>query len=272
MPMKLFTPVLAFTVLSIFAFSRTSDHGEKEKKYPSAFKEGIVVNGNSREWENSLFSFNKQAQANYAIVNDTNAFYICVRIADEAAQMKVMRNGMEIRFNSKGKKKPEATLHFPTGSRMDQGEHRDRKTMHLMFLLQMQDMELSGFKEGVNGFQNIKSGKNGLMTAMNWDSVNVMVYEARVPFNVFAGDIRIADPLTVGIIIKGAPKPREGTGDKMHEGGSGMQGGRGQDRPGGMNQGGMGREGEGQMRENGDNLKMFEDDEIWRSIVVAKKE
>ncbi len=271
MQMKLFTLSLAFMVMSAFGFTRTSDHGDKGKKYPFCFKEGIVVNGNSAEWENSLFSFNKPARVNYAIVNDTGAFYICIRIADEAAQMKVLRSGVELRFNSKGKKKAEATLHFPIGGRMNLGAQRDRKTMHLMYLLQMQDMELSGFKNGVNGFQNIKSGKNGITAAVNWDSAGVMVYESRVPFSVFAGDVRAANPLAIGIIIKGAPKPKEGQGEGMQERGSGnIQSERGQDRSGGMRPGGMGRE--GQMQDSGENMKMFEDDEIWRSIVIAKKE
>jgi hypothetical protein len=192
-------------------------------------------------------------------------------------QMKVLRSGIDIRFNSKGKKKAEATLHYPIGGRTDLGgrmnpnDHRDRKTIHLMYLLQMQDMELSGFKNGVNGFQNIKSGKNGITAAVNWDSVNVMVYEARIPFTVFAVDIRAANPLAVGIVIKGIPKPRDAQGREMKEGNPGdAQGGYGQDRSGGMRPGGMGME--GQMQGPGDNNKMFEDDEIWRSIVVAKKE
>jgi hypothetical protein len=277
MQMKLFALIMAFPVMSTFGFTRTSNHPDKGKKYPFFYKEGIVVNGNSSEWENSLFNFNKQAQVNYAIVNDTCAFYFCIRIADEAEQMKVFRSGIEIRFNSKGKKKAEATLHFPIGGRtdmggrMDMGDRRDRKRMHLMFLLQMQDMELTGFKNGVNGFQNIKSGKNGIMAAVNWDSTNVMVYEARVPFSVFAADIRAVTPIAVGIVIKGAQKPRQEQGEGTQEGGQGeMPGGHGQDRPGGMHPGGMGRE--GQMNGSGDNQKMFEDDEIWQSIVVAKKE
>jgi hypothetical protein len=271
MQMRLITLFLVFLFFSAFGLTPSPDHGEKGKKYPSTFKEGVAVNGNSAEWENSLFSFDKSAQVNYAIVNDTSAFYICVMIADDAAQFKVLRNGIELRFNSKGKKKPEATLHFPMGGRMNLGEHRDRKTMHLMFLIQMQDMELSGFKNGVNGSQNIKSGKNGFMAAVNWDSVNVMVYEARVPFNVFMEDVHAANPLAVGIVIKGAPKPKEGRGEGLQEGETGdMQGGRGQNRPGGMHQGGMDRE--SRMQGSGENMKMFEDDEIWRSIVVAKKE
>jgi len=271
MQMRLFTLILAFPVMISYGFTRNSDHGDKGKKYPSSYKEGITVNGNSQEWENSLFSYNKPALVNYAIVNDSNAIYICIRIADEAVQMKVVRNGIELRFNSKGKKKAEATLHYPIGGRMNQGVQHDRKTMHLMYLLQMQDMESSGFKNGVNGFQNIKSGRNGLAAAVNWDSAGVMVYEARIPFNAFAEDVRAANPLAVGIVIKGAPKPKEGQGERMQEGGSGdMQGGHGQDHPGGMHQNGMGRE--GQMQGSGENMKMYEDDEIWRSIAVAKKE
>ncbi len=271
MQMKSYTLILALILIDIFAFSRTLNYMDKGKKYPATFKEGITVDGNSREWENSLFSFNKSAQVNYAIVNDTGAFYICLRIADDATQIKVLLSGVELRFNSKGKKKAEATLHFPIGSRMNQEVQHNRKTLHLMYLLQMQDMELSGFKNGANGSQNIKSGKNGFAASVNWDSTDIMVYEARIPFNVFLEDIRGANPLTVGIVIKGLPKPKEAQGDRSQEEGSGeMQGGRGQGRSGGMHPGGMGRE--GQMQNSGGNMKMFEDDEIWRSIVVAKKE
>jgi len=269
---KIVLLIMAFAMIHLLCSAGNSNHPDKGKKYPSSYKEGIVVNGNSSEWETSLFNFNKEAQVNYSIVNDTGAFYICIRIANESEQMKVLRNGIEIRFNSKGKKKAEATLHYPIGGktdmggRMNPGDNRGRKTMHLMFLLQMQDMELIGFKNGINGFQNIKSGKNGILAAVNWDSTNVMVYEARIPFNTFATDMKDAYPLAVGIIIKGAPKPRQEDGDAgmQQQGQGGMQG-----RPGQGQQGGMGREGSMQ---NYDSMKIYEDDEIWQSIVVEKKE
>lgn len=275
---KIFLPVIAFAVIGTLCFAMTSNHPDKGKKI------SILLQGwNCCEWkffrmENSLFNFNKQAQVNYSIVNDTSAFYICFRIADEYAQMKALRNGIEIRFNSRGRKKAEATLHYPIGGkndmggRMNQGDNRSRKTMHLMFLLQMQDMELIGFKNGINGFQSIKSGKNGFLAAVNWDSTNVMVYEARIPFSAFVTDVNIANPLAVGIIIKGAPKPRQegGEGGMPDQGQGGMQGRQGQGGSGGMNSGGMGRD--GSMQGYSDNMKIFEDDEIWQSIVVAKKE
>lgn len=270
MRIKSFLFILACIGTGLLAYTQKPVQKEKGKKYPSVFKEGITVNGNSLDWENSLFNFDKSAQANFAIVNDTGAFYICLRIANDAAQFKVLRNGIDLRFNSKGKKKPEATLHFPMGGRMNFGEQRDRRTMRLMALLQMQDMEMSGFRDGFNGIQNIKSGKNGFMACLNWDSINVMIYEVRIPFRAFNTDINTANPLAVGIIIKGAPKPKEPRQD-MQDGGQGdMRGGQGQGRHGGMNHGDMGRE--GQMSEYGGNMQLFEDDEIWRYIVVAKKE
>ena len=76
MHIKLFRLILVFPAMSMFGLIRSTDHPDKGKKYPSFYKEGIVVNGNSSEWENSLFSFNKPAQVNYALVNDSNAFYI----------------------------------------------------------------------------------------------------------------------------------------------------------------------------------------------------
>ena len=273
MNVKLFILILVFTVGNSFGFARSSNHHDKEKKFPSTYKEGIVVNGNSSEWANELFNFNKQAQVNYAIVNDTAAIYICLRIADDAAQMKILKSGIDICFNTRGKKKAEAKLHFPIGSkpdamssRVNPGDRRGRKNIHLMFLLQMQDMELSGFKSNVNGFQNIKSGKNGVLAAINWDSTNVMVYEARIPFTAFNQDVKSLEPLNVGIIIKGTPKPVHPPDDTQNGQDMAGQGNRGGMRPGGgVNQAQL-------MEQRADNQKMYEDDEIWRSIAIAKKE
>jgi hypothetical protein len=99
-----------------------------------------------------------------------------------------------------------------------------------------------------------------------------MVYEARIPFSVFTADLHTANPIAVGIVVKGAQKPRQESGERMQEGGQGeMPGGQGQGRPGGMHPGG-GSGMEGQMGQHGDNQKMFEDDEIWNLIVIAKKQ
>ncbi|MGA3014240.1 MAG: hypothetical protein ABSD71_09410 [Bacteroidales bacterium] len=272
MRIKVFLLVTAYIVFGASCFTKASDHKSKEKKYPSSYKTGIVVNGISSEWDASRFNFNKQAQVNYSIVNDSSAFYLCIRIADEYEQMKALRNGIELRFNTRGKKKTEETVLFPIGGKMEMGgrmsddEKRNRRTMQLMLLLKMQDMEVTGFRNGVNGMQNIKSGKNGFLAAFNWDSTNVMVYEARIPFNAFITDVKEANPLTVGIIIKGAtkPKPEDNDAGMQNQGQGGMPG-----HQGGMNQGATG--GGGQMQSYA-NMKIYEDDEIWQSIVVAKKE
>ena len=146
------------------------------------------------------------------------------------------------------------------------GIQTDRKRIHMMMLLQMQDMELTGFREGVNGFQHYKSGRNGITAAVTWDSTNTMVYEARIPFMVFRGDITLSAPLSFGIMIKGTPKPKEGETDKMNEGGQeGMQGHGGGMRPGSN----LGHE-QGMLGSNDTN--QFEDDVIWRMMMIAKKE
>jgi hypothetical protein len=275
MRIKVFFLVTTFLIFGASGFTKASDHQSKEKKYPSSYKAGVVVNGNSSEWDASMFNFNKQAQVHYSIVNDSSAFYLCIRIADEYEQMKALHNGIELRFNTRGKKKTEETLLFPIGGkmemegRMSQDDKRSRKTMHLMFLLKMQDMEVTGFRNGVNGMQNTKSGKNGFLAALNWDSTNVMVYEARIPFSAFNADVKAANPLTVGIIIKEAtkPKPEDNDAAMQNQGQGGMQGHQGQ---GQGRQGGMG--GNGSMQGYGNNMKIFEDDEVWQSISVAKKE
>jgi hypothetical protein len=262
---------LVVLLSSLNVFPPDSYASGKGKKYPSVYKEGIVADGRSQEWESALFSYKEDSKVNYAIVNDSAALYVCVRIADEPQQMKALTNGMEILFNSRGKKKAEASLMFPIGMKMNPQLRRDRKTTHLMYLLQMQDMELEGFKEGFNGFQKVKSARSGISVALNWDSTNIMVLEARIPFQCFPGDIRNAEPVSVGIVIKGAPKPKQGEGNGPSEGNpGGMQGGHNPDRQNQMQQEGMGMD--GGTSPMGGNMKVFEDEEIWKFIVVAGKE
>jgi hypothetical protein len=73
----------------------------------------------------------------------------------------------------------------------------------------------------------------------------------------------------VGIIIKGAEKPKEGATSDGNPADPQGGGGVGHERPGSMPQQGPGMD--GATRPTGNSMKMYENDEIWRFIEVAKK-
>jgi hypothetical protein len=248
---------------------------EKNKKYPALYCGNIVVDGNPGEWPTTSFQTNKDAFLVFAVANDSANLYFCIKIKDEKQQMRVMRSGMDLWIDVKGKKKKETGICFPLSHTLPPGDNRsmasggrpDPKKMRLMFLLQVKEMELKGFREGLNGMVNNKANRSGIMAVINWDSANSMVYEARIPFRSLNADITALDHVSVGMIMKALPKPQGQPGEGRQEGGIGMNDheGTGGQRPPG-----------GQPREGGsygfdDRNQLFDDVAAWTEAGIAKK-
>jgi hypothetical protein len=152
--------------------------------------------------------------------------------------------------------------------------------MKLLFLLQAKDMELTGFKEGINGLQRSITNKTGVQTVLKLDSTNILIYEAKIPFAIFTSDLTKAEPFAVGFILKGLERPKIQEGEDAHGGGmenrkgsggiGGGYGGEGRDGHGG---GGYNRQGSNRNEtgEPGNNPRqmMFEDTSMWIKLSVA---
>jgi hypothetical protein len=250
---------------------------EKNKKYPSFYRENIVVDGNAREWPANSFLTDKEAMMVYSAANDSGNFYICVKIKDEVQQMRVMRSGMDIWINLNGKKKKETGIHFPLAQTLPPSEHRnlntngrpDPKKMRMMFLLQVKEMELQGFRTEYNGAVNNKANKSGIVVVINWDSLNTMVYEARIPFRTLNADISTLDHVSIGMIMKALSKPKpeeeqshQDNGGIMNspENGTGMGD---RQHSGGMHQ--------GEPFGAGDTHRLYEDVDAWMELGIARK-
>jgi hypothetical protein len=274
---------LAFLLIPYLAMALLPSGKDKGKHYPAHFNTNITVDGNAREWPDSLFTRDVDSKIVYAVVNDSSNLYVCIMLYDDKQQMKFFREGMEVWFDPGGKKSKAACVHYPLNttlnpagrSGMRSSDPSAMKSIKLAFILQAKDLELSGFKEGIDGMYDNNSNRTGAKTKIRLDSTNVLVYESKIPLSLFKTDLLKSNPLSMGIIIHGigysTEKGTVKTSDR-NQGGMNGQGG-GHEGPGGQ-QGMQGHQDASQFGggspDSGNLQKMLEEVTIWHKFVIAR--
>jgi hypothetical protein len=233
----------------------------------------VTVDGDPSEWFIPLRFYDADTKLNYTLSNDDEKIYLCVRIVDELSQAKVIRNGLNIWFDTLAKRNKACGILFPVpdkgadeyqtdgGSGGGGGHHSGGKrgggdvdAVKKKFLRQANQMQLLGFKKGIPDYL-APENEYGINVSINWDVNNIMIYEAAIPFKTFYKPALVAkDSLRnfdFSITIHGFPAPEKkddgssssgGGGGGMGGGGGGMGGGMpgGGGMGGGMGGGGMG--------------------------------
>jgi len=240
----------------------------------------VVVDGNANDWHLPLNFYDSETKLLFAISNDSANIYLCFEAKDEATQRKIMRAGMKISLETKGRDRRSASVAFPLAPKdrdksnepdntentghanasdnagnntqaADATYHKpDPTVLRQKFLMNNIIMNLEGFVT-TNGMVPVR-GKS-ISAAMNWDEQDNLFYEIAIPIKEFledgytAEDIAREITLHVEVNAMQQTERRGGSGDGSgfsDQGGmSGMQGG-------GMRGGGM-RGGGGGMRGGG---------------------
>jgi hypothetical protein len=224
----------------------------------------VTVDGKITEWPNPLRFYNDKSKINYTITNDRRNLYICMKIADITAQIKVLRGGMEFRIDTLGKTSFPVALIYPIANHQmtmrNRGETQtgrnprekpEPSSLAQNLLIQAKDLELVGFKPPLGGLLSLFNTSYGILAAMDIDSLGIMYYEAVIPFRTFYKDeLTVADTNRVfayEIKVNAVPAPQSqgggsrGGGGGAHGGmgGGGFGGGMGGHHGGGMGGGGM---------------------------------
>ena len=141
----------------------------------------------------------------YAIDNDSQNLYLALIIPNFRAQMKMMRQGMELYIDLKGKKKEGKGIDFPVkrdvgdnnsmmnfrghsneeNNGQENAEQRkpNMKTMRATMALNLISMKLFGFSNDPQEQRLDMPGSADIAYA--WDSTDVMNIEYRIPFSLF---------------------------------------------------------------------------------------
>ncbi len=223
-------------------------------------KTAVIADGKPNEWPTPLKYYDEKSKLQFAVTNDFENLYFCIKATEEQTQSKILRAGMQIWIDTTGKDLNRVGILFPLSSAVrraddnpapkeagngenkterNSGKKQDISGSRKKFLNEYKEMELSGFKPPINGMNPIQNSY-GIAVNINWDSSGIMTYEAVVPFKTFFKDALAASDslklLGFSIVLNALPMP-EG-----HSGGGGGHGGGG---GGGMGGGGMGGTGMG---------------------------
>lgn len=243
--------VLALTAQLLAAHHSSAQSTKNSLQGPPA---NINIDGDLKEWGDSLRYYNEEKRLNYALANDKDYLYAAIRISDRLDKMKVLNAGITISIDPKGKKKDSFMLTFPLAApdekpefarpKDDNGEitQADRDELMRERITKLRYIKVVGFKD-IDGDMITTSNTYGIKTAINYDANGDLVYEAAIPLSFFhAGNDAFKNEWAFNFKINGFQRPA-GTGGGEQDGGS-FDGGGGRGGRGGMG-GGGGRGGRG---------------------------
>jgi hypothetical protein len=228
----------------------------------------VVVDGQTNDWEIPLRFFDEKTKLGYSVTNDGENLYICVRATDDENVQGITRRGLQLWIDTTGKKGHQVGILFPLiehksgnseGGKKQQGSQDGNTTadnqqkssfmdmpdtakenrMHRRFMENAKQMHVSGFKTVPDGVVELPDVYS-LNLAVSWNSYNVLVYEASIPFKSFLKNPKADSSRVLGITFSFSVTPKR----TQSEGGGGMHGGHGggggMGMGGGMGGGGMG--------------------------------
>jgi len=251
--MKSFPFFLLCTTLSMVGAQVFSQSGSNLKTIKPPLHP-IVVDGNLKDWGDSLGYYNEAKKINYALADDKENLYFAIRIENRAQQEQAMHNGITLAFNPEGKKKEMYSLTFPSPDRdennlfaMPKADHaiteqqlkqEDMDERRKADLLKLRDIRVKGFPD-VETDHITTANTYGIKTVLQFDDSGALVYEAAIPIKMLHSDLN-SKPWVFDIKINSfASGNHDGLKPPSANGGmSGMNGGGGM-RGSGMRGGGM---------------------------------
>lgn len=197
----------------------------------------IIVDGKSSEWTIPLKFYDDKSKLQYAIANDNENLYVCIRATEEVTQRKIYAAGMQIILDTaeitKKNTPPPPYILFPIGGK-ERGMNinsEDLPGQNIKFpkpFFELKTMELSGFTSPLNdGIYPIQN-KSGIEVNIGSDNNKIVVYELVVPFKTFYKNaLSPSDSskiISITILLNGLPVLPGGMPGSMRPRGDGPPG------------------------------------------------
>ncbi len=241
-----------------------------------------LQDGNVSEWPAEKFTTDKETGLLYAVDNDDKNLYIALIIPDIRTQMKMMRMGMTLFVDPKGKKREGKGIEFPVkrsadGGGMGGGNFQrgnggggqgrgDMRAMRTALAAQQLTF-LKAF--GFNGDDPViltTGAEDGVQVAYKCDTAQDMHIEYTIPLSLLGDAASLKQKVFgIGCKINGMEMPSSGGAGSSDMSGGGMGGGRG----GGMRSGGGGgmRSG-GSAPSAADREQMMNEQKFWTKYTM----
>ena len=262
-------PYLFYLLIGLMLFLTTATGG-KETQLMSIWRQAeIKVDGAESEWSGSLYYLEEQ-KVGIGLKNDTNNLYIIIKAIDQNTQLQIMRTGLTIWLDAKGKKEKTLGIHYPIGMQdygipmvMGQKPEENKEERQKQFTEMTEKIEILG--PGKNERNRIARVNNSGIEASINDTLGVMVCELKIPLKqsdefpyAVAADAgaAISLGLETGELRREEMKGNPPMGRGMPPGGGGP--------PGGMPPGGRGG-----MPGGKGGIKMPEQIKFWAKVSLA---
>ena len=249
----------------------------------------ISIDGNCKEWGDSLAYYNAENKINFAIYNTKDTLYMAVRVADRSQQRRILRAGFTLSIDPKGKKKESYSITFPLNQdgtaakapiqKDENGEvtKQDREDLMRASLTSLRGIKVSGFKD-IEYEMITTSNTYGIKAAVNYDDNENLICEAAIPIGFFHVDDIYKNEWAFNFQINGITKPAGQNGEKNEngergEGRGGRGGGGGFGGSGGRGgRGGGGRSGGSHAMEGGEQGRgeLSKTIDFWEKFYLAK--
>jgi len=233
------TPITLF-ILLISSICSAQSGPQLTLKAPPA---KIVIDGDIREWGDSLTYYSSEERLNYMIANSKDTLYLAVKIYDNTEIARVLNAGLTFSIDPRGKKKETFSLTYPLnvgggaplyGHKIDEGDgvtQEDRDELMREKITTLRGIKAVGFSKDIEDDMITTSNTYGIQTAINYDEAGNLVYEEAIPLKFFHADLSSKNAWAFNIKINAIPRPAPSSEDGEtgggHHGGGGGGGGRG---------------------------------------------
>ena len=273
-------------LISTTTFAQDKAAANKLQSPPS----NIAIDGDLKDWGDSLRYYNQDKQLNYALANDQDNLYMAIRINDRSEQIRVLRAGLTLSIDTRGKKKETFTMTFPVGDQSSQElaenaqdlqggnndiKQGDREELMKAKLTKLREIKVTGFKD-IESETMTTSNTYGFKVAIDYDKDGTLVYEAAIPLKFFHADDLSKNEWAFNFKINGITRPGQDKDNGNHEGmtrsggAGGFGGGGGGGRGGRMGGGRGGRMGGGGNNAPVDRGELSKSVDFWEKYYLAK--
>ncbi len=221
----------------------------------------VSIDGLPNEWPEIFNYYDGNTKLQFAFGSDTGNLYVCLKITDDATQMRLFNGGLGVWIDPKGKRKETMGVSFPLkGDRApgtgEGGKHKrqsetieeqDPRAQKSDALRLKQHAFLTQNTLRVKGFPGVPEQvlplKNefGIDVAFNWDSLNILTLEYKFPLSLVLGHsfaaIDTSKPISVAFIEPALEMPKLTSGENEDNSITGPSNGQNSGMNRGMNNG-----------------------------------
>jgi uncharacterized membrane protein YgcG len=242
---------------------------------------GITIDGDIKEWGDSLRYTNAEKAINYALANNKDTLYMAIRVNDRSQQARILRAGLTFSIDPKGKKKEAFSITFPLsvdGSaplsavmKDDNGDvtQQDKDELIRERITNLRGIRVAGFKD-IEGDMITTSNTYGIRTALNYDDKDYLVCEAAIPLKFFHVDDPTKSEWSFDFKINGIQRKPQADGDQDSQGGGRGGRGGGMGGGGGRHGGGGGHGGQHGASGSVDRSELSKTEDFWEKYYLAK--